>query len=113
MPHGVELGREVGYVIRFENNTSPDTRIRFLTDGSLVRECLEDPLLHAYSVIMLDEAHERSIHTDVLLGLIKSALKQRCVFGPRPDAAAASPGHCRATSSLRLAACHPVTTGRT
>lgn len=51
--------------------------MKFMTDGVLVRECLTDPLLSAYGVVMLDEAHERSIHTDILFGLIKSACAKR------------------------------------
>lgn len=68
---GCNLGEEVGYSIRFEDVTSPKTRIKFLTDGMLVREALMDPLLRRYSVIMLDEAHERGLHTDILMGLLK------------------------------------------
>ena len=71
---GCRLGQEVGYTIRFEDCTSPETRIKYMTDGMLQRECLLDPLLSAYSVIMLDEAHERTIATDVLFGLCKSTL---------------------------------------
>jgi HrpA-like RNA helicase len=58
-------------MVRFDDCSSPATKIKYMTDGCLVRECLSDPLLKAYSIIMLDEAHERSIHTDVLFGLMK------------------------------------------
>ncbi|OQU97575.1 Helicase associated domain-containing protein [Cladophialophora immunda] len=74
---GSELGKEVGYTIRFEDRTSPDTRIKYMTDGMLQREILLDPDLRRYSVIMLDEAHERTIATDVLFGLLKKTLKRR------------------------------------
>lgn len=73
----VELGKLVGYSVRFEDKTSEETKIKYMTDGSLVRECLSDPLLSKYSVIMLDEAHERSIHTDILFGFIKKLLIKR------------------------------------
>jgi ATP-dependent RNA helicase DDX35 len=74
---GCELGKEVGYSIRFEDVTSASTKIKFLTDGLLIREALVDPLLMRYSVIMVDEAHERSISTDVLLGLLKKIIRKR------------------------------------
>lgn len=74
---GCRLGQEVGYTIRFEDCTSNDTRIKYMTDGMLLREALIDPALSKYSVIMLDEAHERTIHTDVLFGLLKQTLKRR------------------------------------
>ena len=74
---GCEIGQEVGYAIRFEDATSSKTRIKFLTDGLLIREALVDPLLSQYSVIMVDEAHERSISSDILLGLLKKILKRR------------------------------------
>ncbi|CAL3972600.1 unnamed protein product [Diplocarpon coronariae] len=74
---GCEVGKEVGYSIRFEDVTSSATRIKFLTDGLLLREALVDPLLSRYSVIMVDEAHERSLSTDVLLGVLKKILKRR------------------------------------
>ncbi|KAI8051663.1 P-loop containing nucleoside triphosphate hydrolase protein [Syncephalis plumigaleata] len=74
---GCRLGQEVGYTIRFEDCTSPDTRIKYMTDGMLLRECLIDQDLPQYSVIMLDEAHERTISTDVLFGLLKKTLKRR------------------------------------
>ena len=74
---GCKVGEEVGYSIRFEDVTSASTRIKFLTDGLLLREALIDPLLSRYSVIMVDEAHERSLSTDVLLGVLKKILKRR------------------------------------
>ena len=72
-----KLGEEVGYSIRFEDLTSYKTRVKFLTDGLLLREALVDPLLSRYSVIMVDEAHERSLSTDLLLGILKKIRKQR------------------------------------
>lgn len=74
---GCKLGQEVGYTIRFEDCTSPETKIKYMTDGMLQREILLDPNLRKYSVIMLDEAHERTIATDVLFGLLKKTLKRR------------------------------------
>ncbi|PAV76417.1 hypothetical protein WR25_11591 isoform C [Diploscapter pachys] len=74
---GCKLGQEVGYTIRFEDCTSQDTIIKYMTDGMLLRECLVDPDLSNYSLIMLDEAHERTIHTDILFGLLKASSKKR------------------------------------
>ncbi|KAF5474488.1 hypothetical protein F2P56_006383 [Juglans regia] len=75
---GVTLGEEVGYTIRFEDLTnSGTTMIKFLTDGVLLREMMDDPLLTKYSVVMVDEAHERSISTDILLGLLKKIQRRR------------------------------------
>lgn len=68
---------QVGYSIRFEDMTSAATRIKFLTDGLLLREALVDPLLSRYSVVMVDEAHERSLSSDILLGLLKKIRKRR------------------------------------
>ena len=77
---GCQLGQEIGYTIRFEDCTSPSTRIKYMTDGMLMREYLADNNLSKYIAVMLDEAHERTIHTDVLFGLLKSLLKQRDDF---------------------------------
>ncbi|KAI6242764.1 RNA helicase [Aphelenchoides fujianensis] len=74
---GCGLGQEVGYTIRFEDVTSPDTIIKYMTEGMLLRECLVDSDLSAYSCIMLDEAHERTVNTDVLFGLMKTAIRKR------------------------------------
>ncbi|CAL0315240.1 unnamed protein product [Lupinus luteus] len=69
---GVELGQEVGYSVRFDDTSSSSTRIKYMTDGLLLREALLDPYLSKYSVIIVDEAHERTVQTDVLMGLLKS-----------------------------------------
>lgn len=74
---GCEVGKEVGFSIRFEDLTSAATRIKFMTDGLLIREALVDPLLSRYSVVMVDEAHERSISSDILLGLLKKVRRKR------------------------------------
>ncbi|GAO49035.1 helicase associated domain-containing protein [Saitoella complicata NRRL Y-17804] len=74
---GCTLGQEVGYSIRFEDVTSDKTRIKYMTDGMLLREALVDPLLTRYRVIMLDEAHERTVYTDILLGVLKKIRKRR------------------------------------
>ena len=77
LERGVPLGDLVGFAVRFEQAMSQKTKICFLTDGMLVREAMIDPLLSRYSVIMLDEVHERSINTDILLGLIRKIMKKR------------------------------------
>lgn len=74
---GTPLGQKVGYSIRFEDVTSAATQVKFVTDGLLLREMLVDPLLKRYSVIMVDEAHERSLSSDVLLSLLKKVLRKR------------------------------------
>ena len=72
----MELGIDVGYRVRFDDRTDPSpldrTRLLFMTDGTLLRETLSDPLLSAYSVVIVDEAHERSVPSDLLLGLLPS-----------------------------------------
>lgn len=73
----VELGQEVGYLIRFEDVTSDKTKIKYMTDGMLLRECMTDPMLTRYTVVILDEAHERTLSTDILFGLIKQVLVKR------------------------------------
>ncbi|CAH8390153.1 unnamed protein product [Eruca vesicaria subsp. sativa] len=73
----VELGQRVGYSIRFDDCTSSTTRLKLMTDGFLLREALVDPLLSRYSVIVVDEAHERTVDTDVLLALLKDVQRDR------------------------------------
>jgi len=70
----VALGEEVGYTIRFEDKTSQKTQLKYLTDGMLLRESMIDPELKKYGIIILDEAHERTLSTDVLFGLLKELL---------------------------------------
>nr|PIL98407.1 putative pre-mRNA-splicing factor ATP-dependent RNA helicase [Toxoplasma gondii COUG] len=77
---GCRVGQEVGYNIRFEDCTSPDTIIKYMTDGMLLREALVDASLKRYCVVMLDEAHERTISTDVLFGLLKDCCRRRPDF---------------------------------
>ncbi|XP_020581286.1 LOW QUALITY PROTEIN: pre-mRNA-splicing factor ATP-dependent RNA helicase DEAH7-like [Phalaenopsis equestris] len=72
-----ELGDKVGYAIRFEDVTGPKTVIKYMTDGVLLRETLKDSDLDKYHVIVMDEAHERSLSTDVLFGILKKVVAQR------------------------------------
>ncbi|XLR10554.1 hypothetical protein HN51_047201 [Arachis hypogaea] len=88
---GIELGQKVGYSVRFDDTTSSSTRIKYMRDGLLLsflyrisdvflyayREALLDPYLSKYSVIIVDEAHERTVHTDVLLALLKNVQSAR------------------------------------
>ncbi|MEO7035553.1 MAG: ATP-dependent RNA helicase HrpA [Polyangiaceae bacterium] len=72
-----ELGHEVGYQIRFEERTSPRTYVKFMTDGILLAEIQGDRLLHKYDTLIIDEAHERSLTIDFLLGWLKRILPER------------------------------------
>ncbi|KAK6469605.1 pre-mRNA-splicing factor ATP-dependent RNA helicase DHX16-like [Huso huso] len=74
---GVKLGNEVGYSIRFEDCTSERTVLKYMTDGMLLREFMTEPDLASYSVVVIDEAHERTLHTDILFGLIKDIARFR------------------------------------
>ncbi|GJN34271.1 hypothetical protein PR202_gb22920 [Eleusine coracana subsp. coracana] len=74
---GCRLGEEVGYSIRFDDHTGSETVIKYMTDGMLLREILVDKDLSSYSVVMLDEAHERTIYTDILFGLLKHLIRRR------------------------------------
>lgn len=67
----------VSYQIRYDTNVSPSTSIKFMTDGVLLRELATDFLLDKYSVIIIDEAHERSMNTDILIGVLSRVLKLR------------------------------------
>lgn len=77
---GCKLGDEVGYNVRFDSKSSPKTRIKYMTDGMLLREFLNDVNLDSYSAMMIDEAHERTLSTDILLGLLKEIIKDRNDF---------------------------------
>ncbi|CAH1798736.1 unnamed protein product [Owenia fusiformis] len=81
---GQDVGALVGYCVRFDDTTSEKTKIKYMTDGMLLRESILDPLLKRYAVVLLDEAHERTIHTDVLFGVVKSAQHQRRQRGITP-----------------------------
>ncbi|CAB4375012.1 unnamed protein product [Rhizophagus irregularis] len=74
---GTQLGQKVGYSVRFDDKSSHSTIIKYLTDGMLLRELLSDPLLLKYSIVILDEAHERTMRTDILFGMVKRAQEIR------------------------------------
>lgn len=75
--YGCTLGEQVGYSIRFDDMTSPETIIKYMTDGMLMREYLVNSDLRRCSLPMLDEAHERTVSTDVLFGLLKDLCRRR------------------------------------
>ncbi|XP_066973594.1 ATP-dependent RNA helicase DHX33 [Macrobrachium rosenbergii] len=79
-----QLGGLVGYSVRFEEAVSPSTKLKYVTDGMLLREAISDPLMSKYSWVILDEAHERTVSTDVLFGIVKDAQRSRKVQGKEP-----------------------------
>ncbi|XP_052810600.1 ATP-dependent RNA helicase DHX33-like [Mya arenaria] len=79
-----DIGKLVGYCVRFDDTTSEQTKIKYMTDGMLLREAISDPLMKRYSVVILDEAHERTIHTDVLFGVVKQAQRKRAKLAMKP-----------------------------
>lgn len=74
-----ELGLEVGYSVRFDDKTTNQTRIKYMTDGMLLREAQSDSSLSKYGCIVLDEAHERTVNTDILFGIVKMAQERRAL----------------------------------
>ncbi|KAG7891919.1 hypothetical protein KL936_001862 [Ogataea polymorpha] len=78
--YGCVLGREVGYSVRFSNVSNRQTKLKYITDGMLLRELMLDPILSRYSTVIIDEAHERTILTDLLLGFLKDL-----IFNKRAD----------------------------
>lgn len=81
---GSSIGQTVGYQVRFDNLTSPETEIVFMTDGVLLRKIQFDPLLSEFAIIMVDEAHERSLNIDLCLGLLKDVNLLRLDQGLEP-----------------------------
>ena len=77
---GSDVGDVVGYTVRFDDQSSAATRIKYVTDGVLLREAIGDNTLSRYSVVVLDEAHERSISTDILIGILRTLQDQRTNF---------------------------------
>jgi RNA helicase HrpA len=81
---GCKVGEEVGYQVRFDDHTSEGTRMNFMTDGILLRQMQQDPLLKEYAAVMVDEAHERSLNIDFILGLLKRTQRLRQQNGLDP-----------------------------
>ncbi|EXJ62504.1 hypothetical protein A1O7_02942 [Cladophialophora yegresii CBS 114405] len=82
-----QYGKKVSYQIRFDSTASADTAVKFMTDGILLRELSQDLLLRKYSVIVIDEAHDRSVNTDILIGMLSKivpARMQKSKFNPDP-----------------------------
>lgn len=81
---GCRIGEEVGYTVRFEDITTEGTQVNFMTGGILLRKMQNDPMLREYSVVMVDEVHERSLDIDLTLGLLKKAQAARAEAGLEP-----------------------------
>ncbi|CAJ0930859.1 unnamed protein product, partial [Mesorhabditis belari] len=79
-----DLGSKVGYRVRFEAEAGPQCQLLYMTDGILLREAMMDPLLKEYSGVIIDEAHERSLHSDVLLAVVRRARRLRSKRGLSP-----------------------------
>ena len=75
--YGTQLGDQVGYRVRFDTRASSNTKIEYVTDGTLVQLMMADPLLQLYTVIMIDDVHERTINTDLVLALLKKIRRKR------------------------------------
>lgn len=90
---GTALGDDIGYAIRFDDCTSPDTTIKVMTDGILLQEVRSDPLLSRYDIIMVDEAHERTLNIDFTLGLLLEILRHRKDLKIVISSATLHPGH--------------------
>ena len=105
---GTQVGELVGYCGRFDDRSGPRTRIRYVTDGMLLREAMGDPLLSRYSVLIVDEAHERSLQTDVVLAILKAAQAARALKEPpaeaEPPTTPAEPGATSITPRAKGAA---------
>lgn len=67
----------MGYTVRFDDCSNPNTRLKYLTDGTLLQEILGDRLLEQYDIVVIDEAHERSLRTDMILGFLKEIQRRR------------------------------------
>lgn len=81
---GSEVGGRVGYHVRFDDNTSSETDLVYMTDGILLKKIQYDPLLREFAIIMIDEAHERSLNIDLCMGLLKMVNESRASLGINP-----------------------------
>jgi pre-mRNA-splicing factor ATP-dependent RNA helicase DHX16 len=99
---GCRVGAEVGYSIRFEDCTSDKTVLKYMTDGMLLREFLTEPDLAGYSALIIDEAHERTLATDILFALVKVCTFRDFPSTRRPESFALA-GHCTVSAGTPLA----------
>ena len=93
------VGDLVGYAVRFDEKSSHRTRIKYVTDGMIVRELMSDPLLSKYSVVIVDEAHERTLRTDLLIASLKTIQKKR---NGDEDAGVKGKGNADSQSPLKI-----------